>query len=74
MSVPTVPVDGKGLDWPRRVANAVNRLQVIITARTTNPFEELAAAPVSPTTGRTYYDTLLNKVRTWDGTTWQNHW
>jgi len=21
-----VPVDGKGLDWPRRVANAVNRL------------------------------------------------
>lgn len=23
---PLVPVDGKGLDWPRRVANAVNAL------------------------------------------------
>lgn len=23
-----VPVDGKGLDWPRRVANAVNPLLV----------------------------------------------
>ncbi|MGV0964197.1 MAG: hypothetical protein ACOYBT_09935 [Polynucleobacter sp.] len=25
MSLP-VPIDGKGLDWPRRVANAVNAL------------------------------------------------
>ncbi|MBO9624168.1 MAG: hypothetical protein J7500_15780 [Sphingomonas sp.] len=26
MSIPTVPVDAKQLDWPRRVANAVNAL------------------------------------------------
>jgi hypothetical protein len=23
---PLVPVDGKGLDWPRKVANAINSL------------------------------------------------
>ena len=23
---PLVPVDGKGLDWPRKVANAINAL------------------------------------------------
>lgn len=34
----------------------------------------LAAAPSGPVEGESYYDTTLHKTRTWDGTTWQNHW
>jgi hypothetical protein len=30
--------------------------------------------PVSPYPGLTYFDTSVNKVRTYDGTIWQNHW
>jgi hypothetical protein len=33
-----------------------------------------ASAPASPVSGETYYDTTLNKTRTWDGSAWQNHW
>ncbi len=74
MTRPVVPVDGKGLDWPRRVANAIARLASEFDARATHPFEALAAPPGGPTAGQTYYDTVLLKVRTWDGTTWQDHW
>lgn len=35
---------------------------------------KLAAAPGSPVEGESYYDTVLKKVRTYDGTVWQNHW
>jgi hypothetical protein len=38
------------------------------------PFMSLDTAPSSPTEGFTYYDTALNKVRTWDGSAWQAHW
>ncbi len=69
-----VPVDNRRLDWPRLVANAVNAGQNVGESRVSNPFEPLATAPSSPTEGQTYYDTALHKVRTWDGTTWQNHW
>jgi hypothetical protein len=90
-----VPIDGKGLDWPRKVSNATtnaaNRLKVLevqasgfatnISALQTQaatkvqfPFEMLSAAPASPAEGRTYYDTTLHKVRTWDGSAWQNYW
>lgn len=74
MSVPTVPVDGRGLDWPRKVANAINRLQTIMTARATNPFEALAAAPASPTEGQAYYSLTDHKLKVFDGTVWQNLW
>lgn len=33
-----------------------------------------ASAPGSPTEGDTYYDTVTHKTRTWDGSTWQDHW
>jgi hypothetical protein len=39
-----------------------------------SPFVKLDTAPSSPTEGWTYYDTVLQKVRTWNGTTWNNHW
>lgn len=78
----TVPVDGKGLDWARKVSNAFAAIRRIVGAMITtaiaagkpHPFEELSAAPGSPTEGQTYYDKTLHKVRTWDGTAWQNYW
>lgn len=77
-----VPVDGKTLDWPRRVANAfaavrrivAEMIAVAIAAGKAHPFDELPAAPASPGEGRTYYDTTLHKARTWDGSVWQDHW
>lgn len=77
-----VPVDGKTLDWPRRVANAFGAIRRIvagmisdaITAAKPHPFEELSAAPSSPTEGQTYYDTTLHKARTWDGSAWRDYW
>ncbi len=76
-----VPVDGKGLDWPRKVAaaatkaaNDIDALQTASANRLQHPFEELAAPPPSPTEGQTYYDTTTHKVRTWNGTAWMDHW
>jgi hypothetical protein len=34
----------------------------------------LAADPASPATGQTYYNTVSNKLRCWDGTAWQVLW
>ena len=31
-------------------------------------------APASPVAGLTYYDSGTNKLRTYDGTVWQDHW
>lgn len=56
--------------WFRDVANAVNTL---INGNPL-PFVRLAAAPSDPENGQTYYDTVLLKVRTWNGSTWNNHW
>lgn len=55
-------------DWMRMVARDLNPLTQGY------PFIQLDTAPSSPTEGLTYYDTALNKVRTWDGSAWQNHW
>jgi hypothetical protein len=38
------------------------------------PFSQFTTAPADPKAGYTYYDTTLNKVRTWDGAAWNNHW
>lgn len=34
----------------------------------------LGSAPGGPVEGDSYYDTALHKVRTWDGSAWNNHW
>lgn len=33
-----------------------------------------STAPTSPARGDTYYDNTLEKLRTWNGAAWQNHW
>lgn len=74
MSMLPVPVDNKGLDWPRKVANAIRQLQNIVAAREAFPLQMLNAAPADPGEGQSYYDLTLHKVRTWDGSAWQNSW
>ena len=36
--------------------------------------EPVATAPTSPAKGDMYFDSTLNKLRVYDGTTWQNCW
>lgn len=37
-------------------------------------FRQSEAAPSGATEGYSYYDTTTHKVRTWDGSNWQDHW
>jgi hypothetical protein len=69
-----VPPVASAADWPRRVASAVRYLLAVAEVPLAQPFEALPSAPASPGEGRTYYDTALHKVRTWDGSAWQSHW
>lgn len=70
----TVPVDAKRLDWPRLVANAINRIDALLTRRGAYPFEPLATEPADPEEGRAYFDTTTKKLRVFDGTAWQDAW
>jgi hypothetical protein len=62
--------------WVRDTANIINTLSSSVTELMagTSQFVTLSAAPSSPVKGQTYFDTTLNKARTWDGTAWQNLW
>ena len=54
-------------DWMRIVAGEVNQ------RISGYPYPSFDAAPADVLASFTYYDTTLNKVRTWDGSAWQNH-
>lgn len=64
-----VPESATNKDWPRRVAQAVNRL-----LRGSTGFERLPTAPADPFEGQSYYNTTAHMARTWDGTIWRDHW
>lgn len=65
----TVPSQWASLpDWMRIVAVKVNRLLQGY------PYLQLDSDPASPTESFTYYNTTSHKVRTWDGSAWNNHW
>lgn len=55
-------------DWMRMVSLQVNPILQGM------PPLRLNAAPADPSEGLTYYDTVLHKMRTYDGSNWQNHW
>lgn len=70
MTLPVTTHDIK--DWVRRAAKIVNTLsetnnsgQCIFTAQ---------SEPTSPVAGQTYFDSTTDKLRTYDGTVWQDHW
>lgn len=54
------------------ISRAVNHLLGRVASG--YPFPMLAAAPTNVSEGYTYYDTALSKVRTWNGSAFQNHW
>jgi hypothetical protein len=54
-------------EWRRKVANAVNnRINGY-------PFPSFEAEPPAPSPGYTYYDTTLEKVRTFAAGIWNDH-
>lgn len=65
----TIPESNARPDWPRRVAQAINRLLL-----GSQGFERRDSAPADPFEGRSYYDLTTHKARTWDGSAWQDHW
>ncbi len=72
MSLLPVPVDNRGLDWPRKVANAINAALAYIGRRSDYPFTPLDADPANPGEGQTYFNTSTNKVRTYANGTWND--
>lgn len=75
MSIPPIPVDGKGLDWPRRVAMAVNRLNALVRGLELATMErDTDGNPVPTWLGQSYtYDGSGNRetATVTDGTdTW----
>ena len=104
-----VPETSNRSDWPRLVAQTVNRALNSITGILTRlglvetgvtaAEGDIAAldgrvtalegttaytvatvtftpqtAPESPVAGMTYFDSGTNKLRSWDGSAWQDHW
>lgn len=45
-----------------------------IRANSAINFNPRLDSPFSPIEGDSYYDGLLHKMRTWDGTAWHDHW
>jgi hypothetical protein len=73
------PDSSSGYDVEFRERNATKNFQFTTSAGDTSipsygRLRKLAAAPGSPTEGDAYYDTVLHKTFTYDGTTWQAHW
>lgn len=54
-------------EWVRRVALEVNPVL------SGYPFPQYDTAPGAPSEGFTYYDIVLNSVRTWNGTAWVDY-
>lgn len=76
-----IPESANRKDWPRLVKAAIdeiNRRLRVEESKTTDSLEQITftpiATPSSPTAGQTYFDSTSNKLRTYDGTTWQDHW
>lgn len=71
-------------DAPRLVAETtnqqINEIKALkaVQAATTRTVEQVIftpiATPASPVEGQTYMDSTSHKLRTYDGTTWQDHW
>lgn len=50
------------------------KLNGAVTIRDVLNIKPRATAPASPTEGDVYYDSVLHKLRVWDGTGWQACW
>jgi hypothetical protein len=71
VSYPAVPTR-QTADFVFRFGSAINHLLNRVAGG--YPFPHLDADPSEVNAGYTYYNTTTNKVRTWDGSAWNNHW
>lgn len=73
-----IPETYANKDWPRKVKQAVEaavRRVAVLETHTAAVFTFTpTTTPASPTAGMTYFDSGTNKLRTYDGTNWQDHW
>lgn len=66
-----IPESANRADWPRLVAIAINwAINAIGKQHIFPPMVE----PASPVEGQTYMDSTSHKLRTYNGTAWQEHW
>lgn len=71
-----VPETAARSDWPRLVAQKTRETDKRVTALekpltiTFTPTTE----PASPAAGMTYFDSGTNKLRTYDGSAWNDLW
>lgn len=78
----TVPESANRKDWPRLVANALgdvrkelrgNQAAMTVDALTVQTVRFTPqTVPSSPVAGLTYYDSGTNKLRCYNGTTWND--
>jgi hypothetical protein len=54
--------------------NSIYSSQRILHVNSVMRLEPISTAPTSPGKGDMYFDSTLNKLRVYDGTTWQNCW
>lgn len=78
MNLPTIPETYRNADWPRKVKQAIDsivRRVVVIEQYTveTLTFSPIAE-PASPVEGLTYLDSTTDKLRTYAGGVWNDHW
>lgn len=71
MTFPAVPTR-QTPDFIFRFGSAINHLLNRIAGG--YPFPHLDADPSSPSEGYTYFNTTTKKVRTFDGTVFNDHW
>jgi hypothetical protein len=67
---PTVPLDGDGAGWRRRVATMLN----LALSGYANPTVEGLPPIATVKDGCTVFDTVTGKVHTASGGAWQAHW
>lgn len=73
-----LPESANRPDWFRlaaqRVNSLLNRVGVLETHSVASVTFQPTTAPASPVAGMTYFDSGTNKLRTYDGTGWNDHW
>ena len=77
--IPVIPPTAQRKDYARLLSNTINALvRAVNQSGTSVTRGEVIfppkAEPISPVEGQTYMDSTTHKLRTYDGTIWQDHW
>lgn len=73
-----IPETSQRKDWPRLVSQVVKEQGKQIAAIEKNTVETLTFSPIAepaiPVEGMTYLDSTTDKLRTFAGGVWNDHW